>query len=126
MANPRRGEISAMIGGEPRTLCLTLGALAELEAAFAAEDLQALGRRFGEGRLATRDLLALLAAGLSGGGSALTAQDLAAMPLGGNLPDLVDAAARLLQAAFGGPEVPGDAPFAEAMPARDPPPGPGA
>ena len=46
MANWRRGEIEAVIGGEQRTLCLTLGALAELEAALGAEDLPALGRRF--------------------------------------------------------------------------------
>ena len=32
MPNVHRGEISALIGGEERTLCLTLGALAELEA----------------------------------------------------------------------------------------------
>lgn len=103
MANPRRGEITVVIGGAPRTLCLTLGALAELEAAFGADDLQALGRRFGEGRLATRDLVALLAAGLRGGDGSLGPQDLAALPLEGDLPVLLDGAARLLQAAFGGP-----------------------
>jgi hypothetical protein len=32
MANIQRGEISATIDGEEKTLCLTLGALAELEA----------------------------------------------------------------------------------------------
>jgi hypothetical protein len=30
-ANPRRGEIAAIIAGRDCTLCLTLGALAELE-----------------------------------------------------------------------------------------------
>lgn len=111
MPNLRRGEISAVIGGQPRTLCLTLGALAEIEAAFGAEDLQALGRRLGEGRLATRDLLALLAAGLRGGDRSLGEADLAALPLEGDLPALVDAAARLLQAAFGGAEeIPGPPP----------------
>lgn len=103
MANPRRGEITAVIGGASRTLCLTLGALAELEAAFGVEDLQALGRRFGEGRLATRDLLALLAAGLRGGDGSLDAKALAELPLEGDLAALVDAAARLLHAAFGEP-----------------------
>ena len=29
MANPHRGEISAVLEGEEKTLCLTLGALAE-------------------------------------------------------------------------------------------------
>ena len=36
MANKHRGEIEAEIGGARRRLVLTLGALAELEAAFGA------------------------------------------------------------------------------------------
>ncbi|MFY9734679.1 MAG: GTA-gp10 family protein, partial [Rhodoplanes sp.] len=39
MPNRHRGEIEAEIGGTPRRLVLTLGALAELEAAFGADDL---------------------------------------------------------------------------------------
>ena len=39
MANRHRGEIEAEIGGAKRRLVLTLGALAELEAAFGADDL---------------------------------------------------------------------------------------
>lgn len=116
MANPRRGEITAVIAGRPRTLCLTLGALAELEAAFGAEDLQALGRRFGEGRLAARDLIALLAAGLRGGGDGLAAETLADLPLDRDLPTLVDTAARLLRAAFGGEEEDAQGPPADPLP----------
>ena len=41
MANRRRGEIEAEIGGAKRCLVLTLGALAELEDAFKAVDLRA-------------------------------------------------------------------------------------
>ncbi len=52
MPNIHRGEIAAEIGGRSRTLVLTLGALAELEAAFGADDLVALAERFGTGRLA--------------------------------------------------------------------------
>ena len=47
MANHHRGEIDAEIGGARRRLVLTLGALAELEAAFGADDLVALADRFG-------------------------------------------------------------------------------
>ena len=54
MANRHRGEICAELGGRSRTLVLTLGALAELEAAFGAGDLVALADRFGSGRLAAR------------------------------------------------------------------------
>ncbi len=47
MPNQHRGEIEAEIGGARRCLVLTLGALAELEAAFGADDLVALAERFG-------------------------------------------------------------------------------
>ena len=46
MANPHRGEISALFEGEERVLCLTLGALAELEARLGAGDLVGLASAF--------------------------------------------------------------------------------
>src|SRR5882757_7884706 len=46
MPNLHRGEIEAEIGGVRRCLVLTLGARAELEAAFGAEDLVALAERY--------------------------------------------------------------------------------
>ena len=45
-ANRRRGEVEAVLDGERRILCLTLGALAELETAFCADDLTGLAERF--------------------------------------------------------------------------------
>ena len=51
MPNLHRGEIEAEIGGTTRKLVLTLGALAELEAAFGVGDLVALAERIGAGRL---------------------------------------------------------------------------
>lgn len=106
MANARRGEIEAELGGERRVLCLTLGALAELEAAYGAEDLAALAGRFQSGRLAARDVTAILAAGLRGGGADTRPEDVAAMRCEGGLPALVRLAGRLLQATFGGDEEP--------------------
>ena len=46
MPNIHRGEIAALIDGEHKTLCLTLGALAELEARLQAGDLTGLADRF--------------------------------------------------------------------------------
>ena len=46
MANPHRGEIEVELGGKTYTLCLTLGALAELEQAYGGIDLIALAERF--------------------------------------------------------------------------------
>ena len=56
-ANRRRGEISAELDGKEYRLCLTLGALAELEAAYAADDLGALVERFSRGRLSALDMI---------------------------------------------------------------------
>src|SRR5688572_16128740 len=66
MANRHRGEVAAELDGRPRRLVLTLGALAELEDALGAEDLVALAERFSRGRLAARDAIRILAAGLRG------------------------------------------------------------
>lgn len=102
MANTQRGEISALIEGEERVLCLTLGALAELEARLGAGDLIGLSERFAAGRVSARDLTAILGAGLRGGGNALTDDDIARMSIEGGLKGAADIAARLLRATFGG------------------------
>src|SRR5262245_27358565 len=102
MPNHRRGEISAKLGGRTYTLCLTLGALAELEAAFGADDLLSLAARFESGRLSARDAIRILSAGLRGGGSALSDDDVAALP--GDLAGHLDVVSRLLAATFGGQE----------------------
>jgi hypothetical protein len=101
MANPQRGEIAAVLDGEERTLCLTLGALAELEARLQAGDLVGLGERFASGRVSARDLTAIIGAGLRGGGNAVTDDDLARMAIEGGLKGAADIAARLLRATFG-------------------------
>ena len=101
MANRRRGEVALELGGERYTLCLTLGALAELEHAFAVEDLSALGERFAAGRLSARDVVTMLAVALRGGGHALTDAEVAALPLDGGLVPLATALADLLVTTFG-------------------------
>jgi len=101
MPNIHRGEISALIGGEEKTLCLTLGALAELEARLQAGDLVGLAERFAGGRISARDLAAIIGAGLRGGGNAVTDDDLARMSIEGGLKGAAEIAARLLRATFG-------------------------
>ena len=101
MPNAQRGEIAANIGGEERVLCLTLGALAELEARLGAGDLVGLGERFAGGRISARDLIAILGAGLRGGGNAVTDDDLARMAIEGGLAGAAEVAAQLLRATFG-------------------------
>lgn len=101
MANRYRGEIEAEIGGARRKLVLTLGALAELEQAFGADDLVALTERFGAGRMKARDLIRIIAAGLRGAGEAVSDEDVAAMQVQGGAQGYVRIAAGLIDATFG-------------------------
>lgn len=101
MPNLHRGEVEVVLDGTPMTLCLTLGALAELEAAFGEEDMLALANRFARGRLSARDAIRVLAAGLRGAGHDLRDADVANMQAEGGAAGFVDGVARLLTATFG-------------------------
>ena len=106
MPNRRRGEVALELGGARYTLCLTLGALAELEEAFAVGDLQGLASRFAQGGLSSRDLIKLLAVALRGGGHDLRDENVAALPLEGGLEPVVAALTDCLVLAFGDGENP--------------------
>lgn len=102
-ANRRRGEVEAMIDGERRILCLTLGALAELETAFGAGDLNALAERFSSGRLKAADMIRLIGAGLRGGGNLFSDEEVAAIGVDGGLAGYARIVGDLLAATFAGP-----------------------
>ena len=101
MTNRHRGEIEAEIGGARRRLVLTLGALAELEDAFGADDLVALTERFGPGRMKARDLTRIIGAGLRGAGEGVSDDEVAAMAIDGGAQGYVRVAAALIAATFG-------------------------
>lgn len=101
MPNRHRGEIEAEFGGARRSLVLTLGALAELEAAFGADDLVALAERFGSGRMKARDLVRIIGAGLRGAGASISDDEVAAMTVPGGAAGFVRIATDLLGATFG-------------------------
>ena len=101
MPNKHRGEIEADIGGVRRKLVLTLGALAELEAAFGADDLMALTERFGSGRMKALDLTRIIGAGLRGAGESVSDDEVAAMTVDGGVQAYVRIAAELIEATFG-------------------------
>ncbi|MCZ4271155.1 gene transfer agent family protein [Maritalea porphyrae] len=103
MVNTMRGEVEAKIDGKSYTLCLTLGALAELEAALQSNDLNGLAERFENGRISARDLIAIVGAGLRGAGNAISNDDLAKMNVEGGAAGAAKVAAKLLAAAFGEP-----------------------
>lgn len=101
MVNRHRGEIEAVLDGERRTLCLTLGALAELEHAFGEEDMLALAQRFETGRLSARDAIRIIAAGLRGAGDDSGEAAVARMQAESGAAGYVDIVVRLLGATFG-------------------------
>lgn len=76
LCNRARGEVVLEIDGAPRTLCLTLGALAELEAAFDVVSFAQLGERLSA--LTASDLLVVIAALAKGGGAEFSRAELAA------------------------------------------------
>ncbi|MGU3399799.1 gene transfer agent family protein [Brucellaceae bacterium D45D] len=101
MVNRHRGEIAAKLDGRDWTLCLTLGALAELEAAFAADDLSALIARFSSGRLSAHDMQRIIAAGLRGGGHMVSSDDVADMRADGGATGFARIVSELLTVTFG-------------------------
>lgn len=103
-ANRHRGEVEATIGGERRILCLTLGSLAELETAFAADNLMELAARFSAGRLKAEDMIRILSAGLRGGGNLVSDEDVAVMSIDGGIAGLARLTSELLAATFGAAE----------------------
>lgn len=101
-ANRRRGEVEAVMDGERRILCLTLGALAELEAAFAADDLSGLASRFSSGGLRAADMIRIIGAGLRGGGNLISDDEVAAMSVEGGIATYAAIVGDLLTATFAG------------------------
>lgn len=100
-ANRYRGEITAELDGRQWTLCLTLGALAELETVFGASDLGDLAARLGSGKLSAAQMTAILAAGLKGGGHDIDNGTVADMRVDGGLPAMARMVADLIAATFG-------------------------
>ena len=100
MANPYAGEAALTLDGQQRVLKLTLGALAELETHLQADSLPALVERFEAGAFKARDVLALLCAGLRGGGWNGDPADLARAEIAGGPLEAARVAAQLLALSF--------------------------
>lgn len=100
MANPYAGEVAVVVDGVERTARLTLGALAELEAALGEDSLVALVERLESGQVSSRDVFRLLVAGLRGGGWRVTEAELIAADFEGGPVAAARVAAELLTRAF--------------------------
>lgn len=98
--NPYRGDVTLVLNGEAQTMRLTLGALAELESALEAGSMLALVERFETGAFSAADLIALLLAGLRGGGVSIDKETLMAGRIEGGPVAAAKAGALLLKRAF--------------------------
>lgn len=117
MVNRHRGEIEAVLDGKSYRLCLTLGALAELEHAYGEDDMLAIAERFEAGRIAARDAIRMIGAGLRGAGYDLDDGAVAVMKCEGGAAGFVEIVACLLAATFAPAREEGSAgPFVEAAP----------
>lgn len=100
MANPWRSEVCITLNGERQVMKLTLGALAELEATLVEDSLVALVERFESGAFSSRDILALIVAGLRGGGWTGRSEDLLTASIEGGPVEAARRAGELLVRAF--------------------------
>lgn len=100
MDNPWSGVVCLTIDGVERPMSLTLGALAELEATLGEDSLVALVERFENGGFSSRDVLALIIAGLRGGGWQVDQSELLSAEIAGGLQGAAQSAAQLLGRAF--------------------------
>lgn len=103
MANPWEGEVAVHLNGERHVMKLTLAALAELEAGMEADSLVTMVERFEGGTFSTRDVLALIVAGLRGGGWQGDARDLLTVEVQGGPVEAARLAGQLLARAFAFP-----------------------
>ena len=78
MTNRVRGEVAATVCGRALTLCLTLGALAEIESALAATGMAEIGARLQAMRAS--ELAAVLGALARGGGQSVTDAEVLTWP----------------------------------------------
>lgn len=100
MANPWRGDVALVIDGQNHVARLTLGALVELEEALEEGSLIALVERFESNAFSSRDVLALIGAGLRGGGCDMSKDELLHAEIEGGPMAAAKAAAELLARAF--------------------------
>lgn len=104
MVNKHRGEISVELDGKNWTLCLTLGALAQLEDHFKVSDLTSLAEKLSSNALCASDFLAIILAGLKGGGHDVDSAAVNDMRINGGATGYAILVADLLKATFGSAE----------------------
>ena len=103
MPNSWAGEVAVVIDGVAHDCKLTLGALAELESGLGEGSVVDLIRRFEGADFSSADVLAVVIAGLRGGGWQGAAADLMTAEIAGGPVAAAKAAALMLARAFAPP-----------------------
>lgn len=101
MVNRHRGEMTVEINGQKETLCLTLGALAELEDRYKGKNILTLIDEFATSGLGATDVFNILQVGLIGAGSTMPAEGLNVARFEGGFAGAARTAAALLKISFG-------------------------
>lgn len=104
MANPWTGEVALWIDGQEHICKLTLGALAELEKTLNSGSLVDLVRRFETSAFSGTDVMAVVVAGLRGGGWQGKMADLMTADIAGGPIGAAKSAAMMLAHAFAVPD----------------------
>lgn len=104
MSNPWAGEVEVTVDGQVHVARLTLGVLAELEARLGTDTIVDLVQRFERGAFSSRDVLAVIVAGLRGSGMKISGDDLLTADIAGGPVGAAKVAAALITRAFALPE----------------------
>lgn len=102
MTNLHRAEKAIEICGRRLVLRLSLQALAEIEAIFEVEDIEALGARLAKGGIRTSHVIRLLGALARGSGATIADGELALLIEATDLPRIMDAIASVFASGFAG------------------------
>ena len=97
LCNKARGEVTLPVGPRSVRLCVTLGALAELEAAFDVASFPEIAGKLAH--LSASDLIVVVSALAGGGGAPISAAEIAAAEIDPRAAATAVAAA--FEAAFG-------------------------
>ena len=103
MPNKKRGEVEFKNGDETYTMCMNLGAMAEIEDGLELDSITELSSKFAGGNVKARHLIILLGALIRGGGHDITDQEVGNFDL-----DAIDAFGKAMEAigAQGGKSAP--------------------
>ena len=99
--NHHRGEVKVRLNGKDYILCLTLGALAELESAFKVRSIRELALYFETNRLSANDIIKILVIAIRGGGAQISEESVTDFAHENGLIGFLDIIKNFFETSFG-------------------------